>query len=153
MAFIPNNSTGTNVVSKGTLFFEKAVMLGTVFGFDSEYVSDWIRIQGMPNIAISANGTADGNTITYPLSTIGQVIVKLEIASGNAGEFEAGVALSSQKIGEWTCPLTDTATFDVPTLYQVVEIPTKFVRVVVTIPTGTPVNNYAKLYVRLHASA
>ncbi len=153
MAFIPNNSTGTNVVSKGTLFFEKAVMLGTVFGFTTEYISDWMRVQGMPNIALSANGTSDGNAPTYPDSTIGQVIVRLEIASGNAGEFEAGQSLSGQKIGEWTCPLTNDANFDVPTLYQFVQVPTKFIRVVVTIPSGTPVDNYAKLYVRLHTSA
>ena len=153
MAFIPNNSTGTNVVSKGTLFFEQAIMLGTVFGFNTEYVSDWLRIQGMPNIVVSGNGTADGNAPTYPDSTIGQVIVRLEIASGNAGAFEPGLALSGQKIGEWTCPLTASGTFDQPTLYQVVTVPTKFVRVVVSIPSGTPVNNYAKLYLRVQSSA
>jgi hypothetical protein len=153
MAFIPNNSIGGNVVSKGTFFFEKALSLGVGFGLDQTFTSDWFQIQGMPNIALSANGTADGNNVDYPDSTIGQVIVRLEIASGNAGEFEAGQALSGQKIGEWTCPMTDDQTFDVPVLYQVVQVPTKYVRIIVSIPSGTLVNNYAKLYVRLHASA
>ena len=153
MAFIPNNSTGTNVVSNGTSFFERAVMLGTVFGFVDTYTSDWIRIQGMPNITLTGNGTSDGNAPDYPDSTIGQVIVRLEIASGNAGAFEAGVGLSGQKIGEWTCPLTDDPNFDVPVLYQVVQVPTKFIRVVVKIPVGTPVGNYAKMYVRVQASS
>jgi len=153
MAFIPNNSIGGEIVSKSTFFFEKALSLGVGFGLDQTYISDWLQVQGMPNIVLSANGTDDGNNLIYPDSTIGQVIVTLEIASGNAGFFEAGIGLSSQKIGEWTCPLTDSQTFDVPVLYQVVQVPTKFVRIKVTIPSGTPVNNYAKLYVRLHASA
>jgi len=154
MAFIPNNSTGNDVVSKGNLFFEKAVEIDGVFGgFPVQYVSDWLRIQGMPNVALTAQGTADGNAVTYPQSTVGSVIITLEIATGNAGEFEAGLALSSQKIGEWTCPLTNVSTFDVPALYQFIQIPAKFIRFKVSFLPNQATGNYAKLYVRLHASA
>lgn len=155
MSFIPNNSSGNLVVSDANVFFEKGVGIDGTFGtFPSEYISEWIRIQGLPNIALTANGTSDGNAPTYPDSTVGSVIVTLEIASGNSGEFESGIGLSFQKLGEWLCPLTDTATFDVPTLYQFVQCSAKFVRIKVNfLPNQISPTAVAKLYVRLHASA
>lgn len=154
MSFIPNNSSGNAVVSDASVFFEKAVVISGAFGIPSTYTSDFIRIQGLPNIALTANGSADGSSPDYPDSTVGSALVTLEIASGNSGEFESGIGLSSQKLGEWLCPLTDSATFDVPTLYQFVQCSAKFIRIKVNfLPNQISATTVAKLYVRLHASA
>jgi hypothetical protein len=153
MAFIPNNSAGNIVTSNANIFFEKAVMLGGVFGFNSEYISPAIRIQGMNKITLSANGSADGTAPTYPDSTVGSALIALEVASGNAGEFEAGLNLSYQKIAEYTVSLTDSATFDVPALYEALEISAKYIRMRCNFLPNQATGNYAKFYARIHASA
>jgi hypothetical protein len=153
MAFIPNNSAGNIVVSNANIFFEKAVILGGVFGFNSEYLSEWIRAQGMSHLTLTGNGSADGTAPTYPASTVGSVLVSVEIASGNAGEFEAGLGLSFQKIAQYTLPLTDSVLFDVPPLFQSLEVSAKFVRLRVNFLPNQATGNYAKCYVRLHASS
>lgn len=153
MAFVPNNSAGNIVTSNANIFFEKAVMLGGVFGFNSEYTSPPIRVQGMNKITLTANGTADGSAPTYPDSTVGSVLLSLFVASGNSGEFEPGNGLSFQKIVEYIVPLTNSATFDVPTLYEPLEISAKFILIRTSFLPNQATGNYAKYYVRLHASS
>ena len=154
MAFLPNNGSGSDVVSKSSLFYEKAVIISGNIDFPTEFVSPILRIQGLPNITITGQGATDGSAPTYPDSTVGMVLVSIFVASGNAGEFEAGLGLSFQKIGEWSCPLTSVPTFESPPLFQNVQCSAKFLRFRVNFADSPPdVSARAKLYVRVHASA
>ena len=159
MAFLPNNSTSSTSISSGYVTFQDGVLITNdpayTASFPAEYVSEWVRVSGLPKITVQAEGTNDGSAPTYPDSAnIGQVLIGVEVANTNSAEFVGGSALSVIRIGEYTCALTSSATFTPPPLYQeFYNVGSKFARLRVT--TGqdpAPTNFIAKLYVRIVAS-
>ena len=157
MAIIPNNSASSTVTSSGAVAFTDGVIISTIAGddFPTIYNGDWIRIAGFPKLTLHCKATDNGNAPTYPDSTVSQIVVSLEIGLLNGEEFEAGASINALRVGQFTVPMTTSATFDVPELYQeFYSVGAKFCRAKVEfMPQDLLVNtNVAKLYVSIMAS-
>lgn len=150
------NAAGEFSVSKGNASIQKGIVLGNVLGFGTSTTGEWMDVSGLPHISVNAQGTTDGNAPDYPDSTVGMVLVTIEASSHNASEFEAGAGVSSQRLGQFLVPLTDDPNFEVPAVFrQFQNVNAKAVRYIVTMINvpSLPANSYAKLILRLSASA
>ena len=154
MSFIPQNPVGGTVVSQGSALFEIGVSIGTDFGYDTEYISDFLNVEGLPNLVLSAQGSADGNAPEYPDANVGSLRVTLESAYGNSGVFEAGLSPTIQTVKEYVVAQTNTQTYTSPPLYERVFVPAALVRFKVNfLPQDVVAGNFGKLYIRIVASA
>ena len=154
MAFVPNNVVGNEVVSKGAVFYEQAVLMaGTAIpAFPTSVQTPFINVGGLPNISFVCGGTDEGTAPEYPDSTVGSVWCFVDIASGNSGKFDPTVKLSKERVATFLIPLTSTSTFQINNIIYPLNVSTKFIQLNFIFLVGQEVNNYAKFYARIHAS-
>ena len=155
MGFIPNNPVGGTVVSQASTLFDTGISLGTDFGYDTQYEGDFINIEGLPNVVISAVGSADGQSPEYPDANVGSLMVEVVAGYGNSGVFEAGQQITQTVVKSFTVAQTDIQTYVPPSLYEQLYIPAPLVKFnVYFLPNDRSVaGNFGKIYIRLVASA
>ena len=155
MPFVPNNPVGNTSMSQSTVLVDAGVSIGVDFGYTTQYVSEFINIEGLPNIALSAQGSADGNAPDYPDANVGSLLITIISAYGNSGVFEAGNAPTEQVVAEFTVAQTSNQVYVSPPLYEKLFVPAPLIRFEVSFfPNESSVaGNFGKCYVRIVASS
>jgi len=155
MPLIPSNSLGNTVNTNAEVSSSDGILIGTAStGFPTSFTSSWLETSGMSKISIQCQSTDRALT---PDSTVGSVVVTVEIANGVYPNFVSINTLGAYRIDQFLVPMTNTeATYPSSAIYREYnQVGSKYVRYTVTFTNlaGLVGNQYAKLFVTLMASS